>query len=339
MLSSRAIQDLSPTNPSLLKVLSPAIGPTGVELNSFASAPSISGGLSDLAHSLLVRDIQFECEGEGTMAQLPAFPAAVRQVIGTELMKTASREALAGLPCPWSPACGLHVFFNGQVTGEASGDASRLMLPPPWVLRTESTGINSMRITIRLFGLGLLWTGELAEAGHRAIEQGICIGTLGSVCQGVLHRSIEDIWTGIPDEAEGADRALLSFNTPYMSASGPTQPHKPEAGFLEAMLVRSRAIAHWHGMKLDSDDKELQEALRQTATDGRGLGQVDWKRSLSQKGGQSVVMSGYMGLLQFRLGDSFRDPLIQLLHIGSLLHGGDQVAFGMGRYDLILMPG
>ncbi|WP_096173626.1 hypothetical protein [Cohaesibacter sp. ES.047] len=242
MLSSHAIQDLSPANPALLKVLTPSIGPSGVELDSFVRMPALEGQLCDLAHSLLVRDIVFECEGEGAMAQLPSFPAAVRQVIGTELMKTASREALAGLPCPWTPACGLHVFFNGQSGIGATADLSRPMLPPPWLIRSESTGANSLRITVRLFGLGLLWTGELSEATHRAIEHGIHIGDIGPVCQGVLHRSIEDIWTGEPDDASQTECALISFNTPYL-ASSTSNPEKPEAGFLAAMTDRCAAIA------------------------------------------------------------------------------------------------
>ncbi|WP_096173625.1 hypothetical protein [Cohaesibacter sp. ES.047] len=90
-------------------------------------------------------------------------------------------------------------------------------------------------------------------------------------------------------------------------------------------------------MRLDADRKTLDRAIDQASVDGRGLGQMEWKRTLSQKGGQSVTIKGHMGLLQVKPGQGDCEPLVQLLHIGSLLHGGEQVAFGLGRYDLILM--
>ena len=91
------------------------IAPSGVDLVEIINHPANQCRLKDLTHALTIRDISFECEGDGPIAQHPGFPGAVRQVIGSELIKTASREALAGLPCPWNPACGLHVEVAREI--------------------------------------------------------------------------------------------------------------------------------------------------------------------------------------------------------------------------------
>ena len=314
----------------LVHLSAPVVAPSGVELQRLVTSPESECGLEDFASALTIRDVIFECEGDGSMAQHPGFPGAVRQVIGSELMKTASREALGGVPCAWGPACGLHVFFNGQ---RGSKD---LDIPPPWVVRSETTGANSLRITLRLFGLGLLWSSELSEACHRAIERGISLTGVGQVCQSVLIRSVEAVWTGLQDEPANNSQALVSFQTPLRINSCESNILAGK-NFFAGLAKRSANIARWHGIQLVEDRAMLEAFAEAAQIDEVGLGEIEWNRSVSQQGGANIAMKGQMGLLQIRLPAEGRRSLIRLLQIGELLHAGGKIAFGQGRYELYLI--
>ena len=309
----------------------PPIAPSGTDLSNLLRAPETQCDLDAFCTALSVRDVIFECEGDGPMAQHPGFPAAVRQVIGAELMKSASQEALGGLDCPWTPACGLHVFFNGEA---GSGD---VQLPPPWVIRTDTTGANSLRITLRLFGVGLLWSSELSEACHRAIEKGIFLAGVGPLCTHVLIRSVEQVWTGLQDPAPDANQVLVTFVTPFQARKDTDAADVAEA-FLLGLQKRMEDIARWHGIGLD-DDASLTDAVTRVRHNDKGLGPIEWNRSISQQGGANISMKGQMGLMQLQLPDDDRDMLVRHLQLGELLHAGGNIAFGQGRFDLFLVDG
>ncbi|PLW75017.1 hypothetical protein [Cohaesibacter celericrescens] len=309
----------------------PPIAPSGVELQHLISAPETECDLEALARAITIQDIIFECEGDGPMAQHPGFPGAIRQVIGSELMKTASKEALGGVACPWGPACGLHVFFNGQRSGKG------LDIPPPWIIRSETTGANSLRITLRLFGLGLLWSSELSEACHRAIERGISLAGKAPICQSVLIRSVETVWTGLQDDAPTGSLALVFFVTPYESESNTTQAETGE-DFIKGLFGRCEAVARWHGLSLAEDWATIENTMDHIRFEEKGLGEIEWNRCLSQSGGANMMMKGQMGLLQIHPGQENTSYLVRLLQIGELLHAGQKIAFGQGRYDLFLTP-
>nr|WP_319516028.1 hypothetical protein [uncultured Cohaesibacter sp.] len=318
-------------NPTFL--FAPAIAPTGNDLHQLMRDPASVCSFEQFLTSLTVRDITFECEGDGPLAQHPGFPGAVRQAIGSQLMKTASREALAGLPCPWGPACGFQVFFN--LPQDKTGDrASRIT--PPWILRTETADATSVRITMRLFGLGLLWASEISDACHRAIEEGIYIGGLGPVCDSVLIRSVENVWTGLDDEQKDAERAMLSFVTPFHYEAGDTEQSIADQ-FLAGLIDRAVEVARWHGVSPDSDVTEIKQALSDCQFDDAGLAEVKWNRAVSQQRSASIAMQGQTGLLQLRLPDQNRLKIIQLLRLGELLHCGSMLAFGQGRFKLYLI--
>ena len=305
----------------------PPIAPTGNALQAMISSPEKECTLEDFLPALSVRDILFECEGDGPLAQHPAFPGAIRQVIGTELMTTASREALGGLACPWEPACGMHVFFNGDK------DRHRPALPPPWIIRTETTGADGMRITLRLYGLGLSWTSELAEACHRALERGISFAGIEPACQSVLLRSVEQVWTGLQDPLPGSKSALISFVTPLARDNEDSAQSEGKA-FLVSLANRSRDIARWHGIALCDDWEMIETMLAEYAVNECGLGEIAWNRCISQQGGAKIGMRGLMGLMQIDLEGRDNEAVVRLLQIGALLHTGRNLAFGQGRYDL-----
>ena len=308
---------------------SPPIAPSGVELDHMLSHPQARCDLETLCAAISIQDLVFECEGDGQLAHHPAFPAAVRQVIGSELMTTASREALAGVACPWGPACGLHVFFNGQKDGETNGNA------PPWLVRTEATGANSIRITLRLYGLGQLWCSALSEATHRALERGINLAGVEPACQSVLIRSVERVWTGLQDPAPNGTTALVAFSTPFQPGSD-IGNQSTGKGFLASLKQRAEAVACWHGLALQMDDSIFDEMIDGCEVNETALELTEWNRAISQSGPARIPMAGQTGLLQLRLAPSAGLSLARLLQIGSLLHTGHNLAFGLGRYDLFL---
>lgn len=308
---------------------SPPIAPSGVELDHILANPQSRCDLETLAAAISIQDLIFECEGDGQLAHHPAFPAAVRQVIGSELMTTASREALAGMPCPWGPACGLHVFFNGQKKGQANSFA------PPWVLRSETTGANSIRITLRLYGQGQLWSSELSEATHRALERGINLAGIEPACQSVLIRSVERVWTGLQDPAADCNAALIALATPFHPGSG-IDHQTVGKGFLFSLLERAEAVARWHGLDLELDHPALAATIDRCDVNETALELTEWNRAISQTGMARIPMEGQTGLLQLQFGPTPDTSLVRLLQIGSLLHSGDDLAFGLGRYDLFL---
>ena len=318
-------------NPTFL--FAPAIAPTGNDLQHLIHDTESNCSFEQLVRSLTVRDIIFECEGDGPLAQHPGFPGAVRQAIGSQLMKTASREALAGLPCPWGPACGFQVFFN--MPQDKGGDTTK-QITTPWILRTETADATSVRITMRLFGLGLLWGSEIADACHRAIEDGIYIGGLGPVCDSVLIRSVETIWTGLDDEQKDAERAMVTFVTPFHYDTQSAEQSAAEQ-FLAGLIDRAAEVARWHGLSPDRDLAQLKDALSGCAFDEAGLADLKWNRAVSQKRSASIAMQGQTGLLQLRLPEEHRLEIIQLLRLGELLHSGSMLAFGQGRYKLYLI--
>lgn len=336
----------SPSNQPVTHLAPPAIAPTGVELDHILAHPQGQCDLESLAAAISIQDLSFECEGDGQLALHPAFPAAVRQVIGSELMATASREALAGLPCPWAPACGLHVFFNGQRTNRC-GKSAMPHLAAPWLLRTESTGANSMRVTLRLYGLGQLWCNTLSEAAHRALERGINLASVEPACQGVLIRSVERQWTSLQEPNPMAHQALVHFTTPFYDGEQQDQNDQcaPDVGpasqsvgarFLECLLTRAEDVARWHGLSLALDRPSVQEAILACETNEDALDVSEWNRAISQTGKARIPMRGHTGLLQVKLGANSNGDLLRLLQIGSQLHCGQDLAFGLGRYELFL---
>jgi hypothetical protein len=286
---------------------------------------------------ITIRDIILECEGDGPLAQHPAFPGAVRQTIGTQLMQTASREALAGLPCPWSPACGFQVFFNG-IKGSGSMEQQQHDddLTPPWVLRGDTADASSVRITLRLFGLGLLWSSELADACHRAAEQGIFIGGTGPVCEGVLIRSTESVWSGLEDVSASSERAMVNFKTPFHCDETDDAASLGEQ-FMQSLVDRAHELARWHGLTLTYDLAALKDAVRACRFDESGLNALQWNRAVSQRRSATIAMKGQTGLMQILLPKEGRQQIIQLLRLGELLHTGPKLAFGQGRYELFLV--
>ncbi|WP_316859335.1 hypothetical protein [uncultured Cohaesibacter sp.] len=329
-MSNVSVNEVTPTSPLPTLLTAPAIAPSGHELRQLVSSPDTLCDLETFAHALTVRDIIFECEGDGPLAQHPGFPGAVRQAIGSELIATASREALAGLPCPWSPACGLQVFFNGE-QGTKVGETA-----PPWIIRSESVDASTVRITLRLFGLGLLWTNNLADACHRAIERGIYIGGMGPVCDSVLIRSIEGVWTGLRDEPELADTAIVAFVTPL--AWNDDQYDVPfDEHFFHGLLYRVIDIARWHGMQIEEAETHLKSLAAGCSVREEGLSEMKWNRSISQQRSASIAMQGKTGLMRIALPKDGRKSLSRLLTIGALLNSGGMTAFGQGRYNLFFL--
>ncbi|WP_321449100.1 hypothetical protein [uncultured Cohaesibacter sp.] len=318
-------------NPTFL--FAPAIAPTGSDLHHLMEDPASVCSFEQFLTSLTVRDITFECEGDGPLAQHPGFPGAVRQAIGSQLMKTASREALAGLPCPWGPACGFQVFFN--MPQDKNGDMAN-RITHPWILRTETADATSVRITMRLFGLGLLWASEISDACHRAIEEGIYIGGLGPVCDSVLIRSVENVWTGLDDDQKDAERAMISFVTPFHDDASNREQSITDQ-FLAGLVDRAAAVARWHGVSPEGDVTKIKQTLLDCQCDDAGLTDVKWNRTVSQQRSAAIAMQGRTGLLQLRLPDQNRLEILQLLHLGELLHCGSMLAFGQGRYKLYLI--
>ena len=315
-------------------LFAPAIAPTGVDLKHLLQEAENGASFERFLQSLTIRDIIFECEGDGPLAQHPGFPGAVRQAIGSQLMKTASREALAGLPCPWSPACGFQVFFNAPK--ETVQSATKLPTTP-WVLRCETADATSVRITLRLFGLGVLWCSEIADACHRAIEQGIYIGGLGPVCDSVIIRSVEKVWPDLGNASEAPNRAMISFISPYLCSQDDQDTRSVGQQFLDSMIDRASDVARWHGLDIEEALFELRDAIAQCECEEAGLTELKWNRAVSQHRSASVAMKGKTGLLQLGLADKESNALIQLLRIGELLHAGSMIAFGQGRYEVFLL--
>nr|WP_321458180.1 CRISPR system precrRNA processing endoribonuclease RAMP protein Cas6 [uncultured Cohaesibacter sp.] len=327
-----SVRDFDAPNQYPTFLSAPAIAPTGGELQQLIKAPDSQGTLDTFLQSLTVRDIIFECEGDGPLAQHPGFPGAVRQAIGSQLMKTASREALAGLPCPWSPACGFQIFVNSFQSSNQEGQSQ---LTSPWSLRCETADATSVRITLRLFGLGLLWGSELADACHRAVESGIYIGGMGPVCDSVIIRSVENVWTGLECEDAETNRAMVSFVTPFHCDDQQSDLSVGEL-FMRGLLRRASDIAIWHGVRVDHCLDELKSLIEACEINEAGLNELKWNRAVSQKRSASIAMKGYTGLMQIRLPEEGRSEIIQLLRLGELLHSGDMLAFGQGRYELYL---
>ena len=204
-------------------------------------------------------------QGAGMLAADPAFGGNLRRSLGGALMRSASDQAQARVPCPWQPPCALDVFYREQI--RAGGDG----MPKPMVFQMDATG-EDLELRLRLFGLAGDWSGAMAEALVVALREILpwAKATAGRVTSPppIVGRTLE-AWEGTEAEAPmPVSGALLQLLTP-MDATGDDWALRP-ATVLTRALRRVDALARWSGVCL-ADGGGVAAQIAELTHDTTGL--------------------------------------------------------------------
>lgn len=313
--------------------------------------------LEEFAQGLFRQKLTLSLKACAPLAGDPSLPGRLRGAFGCELAESASRDALEGRPCPWSPPCAFDILFRSQGRFNAHTE-----LPKPWLISVDPVGAD-LEISLTLFGLASEWMPAAGELFTRALRnrirwdrltQGTDISTQSAAAPGSerfrAHSAAPDPGTiecrrletlegvgrdlaAVPDIA-----VLLDFVSPA-AVTGHDLVRSPAALFREAGN-RLEGIARWHGCSLrEAVDwrflKRLDETLDITWQDPLPLA---WTRR-SRRQDREIRMSGVAGQMLIQdlspAGSSALAELWPVLVLGEAVHLGADTAFGCGRYTLV----
>jgi hypothetical protein len=299
-------------------------------LRARLATPAARAGLPALAEGFFHGIVRVEARAGAPFANDPALPGRLRGALGRVLLRSASPEARAERPCPWTPPCALDVLMGRH--GEAEPG---LAIPPPWVLRARAAG-PGLVVELVLFGFATDWIEAAAEALVTALREGEVLGPGAALEPAARTVAMLD---GLPAPAPAPTTraALLEFETPLSLRSGPVGAAGPTS-LLPSLLRRLAGLARWQDADLAREERDGLAAaarrLRVTCLDQRA--QASWlRRSARQRRTVPVDPVGMpVVLLEGELA-----PLLPALALGELCHVGARASLGLGRYRLHTSPG
>jgi len=300
--------------------------PVGV-IGAFLRAPEAVVDLATFAAAFRMRTIQIRIAGGGTLVSDPLLCGRLRGALGDLLAASASPEARAGVPCPWSPPCAFEALFRKQGRMRAGVD-----VPSPWVMAAEAEE-GDLLLSLSLFGIACEWAPAVAETLAQAAASRLVWPRGGGAL--LDRRLVAQDGLAIPDlGAEGAQLIAidLDFRTPAVSGRG-GEAFDPAALFT-GVRHRIDGLARWHGLSVaPSHWPEVTRAVRGLDVCWINPRPLSWRRG-SRRQDRWVPMSGTAGRLRLKGHSEALAPLAIVLALGEKMHVGADVAFGCGRYRM-----
>lgn len=285
--------------------------------------PSRRLGPEDLAAQWFHQDLRLRIPGYGELADRPGVLNKVRGALGRALMESASAEAVAGQPCPWSPPCALDVFFREQVRLGRHG------LPKPLVLAADRSR-RDLVLTCRVFGFACDWSGILLDRLVAVVRQTVEWGRAApdlALNRPEVARATLGTREGL-DPGEAPDAVTLRFLMP-VDATG-TDPLDEPWSLIGRLARRIDGLARWQDAALDMDWGALDAHWRGLDYDTSGLRRVSLDRHMGRAkvDVKAPTLAGSLGIA----GDL--RPVWPLLALGRTCHLGRGAVQGLGRYRI-----
>lgn len=270
------------------------------------------------------------CCGARSLADDPKSMGKLRGAWGEQLKATASDEAIAGEPCPWTPPCALDVFFRPQARLTPA-----LEVPKPYVLALLPDG-GDLLVRLTIFGFATDWTEAAVEALVRACRTSRHNGR-------VLEVVDRRYWSEDAVAVTQTPTALvLAFETPLdirdRRRIGVEKVPPEERGrfkldkFVATLGNRVSGLARWQDAEADGDFRALKSHA--AGLDVHELSRVPdrWTR-FSRRQEQWIPMAGRRAVV---LVEGDLAPLMPLLAIGETCHAGSHASLGLGRYRMLV---
>jgi hypothetical protein len=293
-------------------------------LAGMLGAPAHRRALAELPARFPHVVIELTCTGAAALARDPAAPGRVRGALGEVLKGTASREAVEGRPCPWTPPCAFDPLYRSQ-----GRIGSGLEIPKPFVLALDSAG-RDLVVHLSLFGIAARYAESLAEALTQALRRGLRRPGGGRLDVGGRRIGGAE---GIADWAPWAGRPVQALHLRFLSPFRVRDGNRARAGFaplVSSLGNRVSGLARWMDIRVEADWRRLREAASDIEVTQSTIGEVDWVRA-SRKQHRLISMNGFVGDCVVE-GDLTR--LVPLLALGQLTHAGSNAALGLGRYEI-----
>lgn len=294
------------------------------EIGARLRAPRESLDLAEFAESLRRVTITCRVAGWGRLLGDHAFPGRLRGAFGNVLAEAASREALDGRPCRWTPPCAFEALFRkpGRMTPGTD-------FPSPWVIDVDARR-GDLDVTLTLFGMAADWAPAAAEAFATALRRVERTGEAGwflPAAEIVDRRIAAD--EGVAPQADGPTGFLVETLTPLVSTGG--SAIDDPASVFTTFGRRLEGLARWHEATLDVDLATVAADLRAADWCWISLEETRWRRGSRRQGGRIVPMSGLLGRLEITADPARAARLAPLFHLAEAIHAGADVAFGCGR--------
>ena len=304
-----------------------AHGPHGA-IGEMLRAPSHQWHLQGLCRQLEARAIAVRLAGLAAAATEPALIGRLRGALGDVLMATASPQAIAGEPCPWSPPSTYEALFRKQGRMTPGTD-----FPSPWVLSAQATRGGDLDVVLTLFGIAIEWAPAAADALVEVVSRRIEWRALvhGFVPAPVVTRrrlAAVAVGTGPAPAA-----LTLDFLTPLAITAGDAGENPVPA--FTSLGWRLEGLARWHRATLaDVDWGTLADDLRTAQWTWSEAEPARWRRG-SRRQDQWIAMNGTLGRLHVSADPQIMEHIAPLIRLGELVHVGADIAFGCGRYRLL----
>ena len=296
-------------------------------IGRFLRSPTEAVDLALFCERFHVRRITVRLGGLAAAAGEPALIGRLRGAFGEVLMKTTSREAAAGQPCPWNPPSAYEPLFRKQGRMTPGTD-----FPSPWVIAVHPRR-GDLYITLTLFGAACEWAAAGAEALVDVAANRIDWRAAAKVFVpeiAVTDRRMDAVALDTGPIAAGVDMEFLS---PLVVSSG--NPKDDPVPAFSTLGLRLEGLARWHGLTLASVDwGAMRTALRAAEWTWAETETDRWDRG-SRRQDRWIAMTGVRGLLHVAANADVMARIDPLLRLGAVTHVGADVAFGCGRYRIV----
>lgn len=285
--------------------------------------PARTVALTELPAEWFHSIVEVRCRGAAAWGADAQAAGKLRGTWGGQLKASASREAVAGEPCPWQPACAFDVFFRTQ-----GWMTPGLEIPKPYALALLRDG-QDLIVRLTLFGFASDWTEEATDALVRACR----------AVPGRLEVIDRRYWSEEAlAEAAASESLVLAFETPLeirhkegarADAAGSSFTLK---SLVATLANRVSGLARWQDAALVTDFRALTEQAVVLPVQVLDHLPDRWRR-FSRRQGQWIPMGGRR-LVVLIEGDLA--PLMPLLAIGETCHAGSHASLGLGRYTMLV---
>ncbi len=281
----------------------------------------------ELAAQWFHQCLEVRLTGYGVLADRTGILNKVRGALGRALMESASKEALAGNPCPWSPPCGLDVFFREQLRIGRHG------LPKPLVLSFDRAR-RDLVVRCTVFGLACDWApvlqDHLVSALLKRIPWSRAAPDISLPEPNIAHARLRTV-SGL-GLAEVPGAVEISFLSPVDASA--TDPLDAPHSLIGRLVRRIDGLARWQDAGLELDWPGIDAASRELDYDVSGLRRRQQPRRMGRAGKNlnAPTLSGVLAV-----GGDLR-PVWPFLVVGETCHMGRGAVQGLGRYRLCPDP-
>lgn len=301
---------------------------SGLALRSFLAAPHPGVGIDVIARQWRWTTISLLLEGSFNGLEGHDVARRMRGALWPVLKRHASREAIAGQPCPRQPLSMLDLLWNdhGKITRARN-------IPHPFVTHAhieQDSQASRAVFQLVLFGIA----GCLADRVAPLLLEAFAYG----VGQDENRQSWRIVDQRISSQREVAtrvdariDQALVILKSP-ITLKRDGRPANDWNGLLSGLVDRIEGLALWHGLRLDCDFAILKDNARAVAIHDGGTVTTNWARR-STRHRQEIPMQDHRGHLVL---EGPLDRLVPYLLIGETTQVGHDTRHGHGWYDVQL---